>query len=159
MSAPSRPRRLARPARGAAPQRGSFLLEALISVLIVALAILGLMGLMARGLQDVDESKMRGEAAFLATSYIGLMWVDDRTTLNLQAKFGPGGAEYVNLQTMLAQRLPNAVLKTVNIVPGATANSTEVEIDIQWTPPGLNVATAPQAFHRYQAFAVIGANN
>jgi Tfp pilus assembly protein PilV len=40
----------------AARQQGSFLLEALISVLIVALAILGLMGLMARGLQDVDES-------------------------------------------------------------------------------------------------------
>ena len=140
-------------------ERGSFLLEALISVLIVALAILGLMGLMARGIQDVDESKMRGEAAFLAASYIGQMWVDDRKTASLQAKFGPGGAAYNDLQTMLTQRLPNAVLQTVNIVAGATGNSSDVEIEIRWTPPGLNASTAPQAFHRYQTFATIGGNN
>ena len=143
----------------ASQQQGSFLLEALISVLIVALAILGLMGLMARGLQDIDESKMRGEAAFLASSYIGQMWVDDRSTANLQAKFGPGGAEFINLQTVLSARLPNAVLQTVNIVAGATANSSDVEIEIRWTPPGMNIAVAPQPFHRYQAFATIGGNN
>jgi Tfp pilus assembly protein PilV len=147
--------------RGAQAQRGSFLLEALISVLIVALAILGLMGLMARGLQDVDESKMRGEAAFLASSFVGRMWIDDRATASLQGKFGPGGAEYNELQSLLTQRLPNAVLQTVNIVAGATANSTDVEIEIRWAPPGIDPAKmAPgQAFHRYQAFATIGGNN
>lgn len=145
--------------RAAHREQGSFLLEALISVLIVALAILGLMAMMARGLQDVDESKMRGEAAFLASSYIGQMWIDDRTTASLQAKYGPGGAEFINLQTVLGQRLPNAVLKTVNIIGGSTTNSTDVEIEIQWTPPGLKASTAPQAFHRYQAFATIGGNN
>jgi Tfp pilus assembly protein PilV len=148
-------------ARGARA-RGSFLLEALISVLIVALAILGLMGLMARGMQDVDESKMRGEAAFLASSYVGLMWVDDRATASLAAKYGPGGAEFLNLQAMLTQRLPNAVLQTVNIAAGSTANSTDVEIEIRWTPPNcvpFNPLHCAAPFHRYQAFATIGGNN
>jgi len=145
--------------RPVARQHGSFLLEALISVLIVALAILGLMGLMARGMQDVDESKMRGEAAFLASSYVSQMWVDDRTPANLAAKFGPGGAEFNNLQAMLNQRIPNAVLKTVNIVAGATPNSSDVEIEIQWTPPSMNTALTPLPYHRYQMFATIGGNN
>ncbi len=145
--------------RAAPPQHGSFLLEALISVLIVALAILGLMGMMARGMQDVDESKMRGEAAFLASSYVGRMWVDDRSTAALTAKYGPGGAEFINLQTELAQRLPGGLLKTVNIAAGPTANSTDVEIEIRWTPPSVNPLTAAQPFHRYQAFATIGGNN
>jgi hypothetical protein len=139
--------------------QGSFLLEALISVLIVALAVLGLMGLMARGMQDVDESKMRGEAALLASSYIGQMWIDDRTQATLAAKYGPGGPEFINLQTVVGQRLPNGVLQTVNIVPGATGNASDVEIEIRWTPPSLNVATSPNPWHRYQAFATIGANN
>jgi Tfp pilus assembly protein PilV len=136
-------------------ERGSFLLEALISVLIVALAVLGLMGLMARGMQDVDESKMRGEASLMAASYIGEMWVDNRTTAALQAKYQSGGAAYADLQAELALKLPNAVLQTVNITAGATANSSDVEIEIRWTPPGeKNVP-----YHRYQAFATIGANN
>jgi len=138
--------------------RGSFLLEALVSVLIVALAVLGLMGLMARGMQDVDESKMRGEAALLAASYIGQMWVDDRTPANLSAKYGPGGAEFLNLQTVVGQRLPNGQLQAVTFTAGATANASDVEIEIRWRPHGLNVATAPNPWHRYQAFATIGSN-
>lgn len=158
-TSPPRCRRIAAVRR----QQGSFLLEALVSVLIVAFAILGLMGLMARGMQDVDESKMRGEAAFLASSYIGQMWVDDRTTANLVAKYASGGAEFNNLQTVLTQRLPNGTLQAVNIVAGATLNSTDVEIEIRWTPPncagGNPLNPCPQGFHRYQAFATIGGNN
>jgi Tfp pilus assembly protein PilV len=146
------------PADAAGAQRGSFLLEALISVLIVALAILGLLGLMARGMQDVDESKQRGEAALLAASYIGSMWVDTRTLANLQLKYTSGGAAYNELQALVAQKLPNGVLSRVDVVGGATANSADVEIEIQWTPPGLNIANTPQGFHRYQAFATVGGN-
>ena len=146
----------ARPRR--ARVRGSFLLEALVSVLIVALAVLGLMGLMARGMQDVDESKMRGEAALLASSYIGQMWVDDRTQATLQAKYGPAGPEFNNLKTMIAQRLPNGSA-IVAVANGATLNTTEIELEIRWTPPSLNLATSPLPYHRYQAFATIGANN
>ncbi|HSV20711.1 MAG TPA: hypothetical protein VLR71_20025 [Casimicrobiaceae bacterium] len=142
----------------AAAQRGSFLLEALIAVLIVALAILGLLGLMARGMQDVDESKQRGEAALLAASYIGNMWVDDRKIASLQAKYKAGGAAYNDLAAMVAQKLPNGQLFNVDVAAGATANSADVEIEIRWTPPGLKVADTPQGWHRYQAFATIGAN-
>ncbi len=62
-------------------QRGSFLLEALVAILIVAFGILGLLGLEARALQNVDDAQYRSEAVALANSYIGQMWVADQTTL------------------------------------------------------------------------------
>jgi hypothetical protein len=107
---------------------------------------------------------MRGEAAFLASSYIGQRWVDNRNTASLQAKYGPGGAAYTDLQSVLTQRLPGGLVQAVNIVAGATANSTDVEIEIRWTPPNCAppappVANCVQTFHRYQAFATIGGNN
>ncbi len=41
------------------------MLEALIAILIVALGVLGIVGLYARSVQNVDDSKFRGEAALL----------------------------------------------------------------------------------------------
>jgi type IV pilus assembly protein PilV len=67
-------------------QSGSFLLEALIAILIVALGVLGSVGLLARSMQDVDDAKNRGEAAYLANMLIGRMWTSDRLTANLTAE-------------------------------------------------------------------------
>ena len=69
-----RPDHSAASLRRAATQRGSFLLEALVSVLIVALGILGLVGLQARAIQNVDDAQYRSEAAFLANDAVGQMW-------------------------------------------------------------------------------------
>jgi len=62
-------------------QRGGFLLEALIAVLIVAFGVLGLIGLQARAIQNVDDAQYRAEAAFLANSLLGQMWVYDQKQL------------------------------------------------------------------------------
>ena len=71
----------------ASAQRGSFLLEALISVLIVALGLLGLIGLQARAIQNVDDAQYRAEAAYLANALLGQMWVHDPKTAQLKADF------------------------------------------------------------------------
>ena len=133
--------------------RGSFLLEALVAVLIIAFAILGLVGLVSRSIQNVDENKFRGEAAALAASYIGQMWVDDRTPAALKAKYESGGAGYLDLDTMVKDRLPGALAPTVTVAPGFTANSSNVTVTLQWKPPG------DTAVRQYEMFAVVGANN
>ena len=69
-------------------QQGSFLLEALIAILIVALGVLGSVGLLARSMQDMDDAKNRGEAAYLANQLISQMWLSDRVTANLDTEFG-----------------------------------------------------------------------
>ncbi len=137
-------------------QSGSFLLEALISTLLVAFAILGSIGLLARSMQNVDDAKFRGEAAFLANTLIGNMWIADRTPANLVAQFdsGSGGAGYLEFQAMVNQRLPNAGLfaQDVVVTPGPTATSSDVAITIRWQGPGETSA------HQYQAAATIGTN-
>lgn len=136
-------------------QRGSFLLESLIAVLLVAFGILGLLALMGRSMQNIDDAKFRGEAAWLANSYIGEMWTDTRTLANLQAGYSTtgGGGPYVEFKTLIAQRLPNVTTDPdVQITAGPTATSANVVIRVFWRPPG------EPADHRFEAFATIGGN-
>jgi len=138
-------------------QQGSFMLEALIAILIVALGILGTVGLYARSVQNVDDSKFRGEAALLANTLVGQMWVADTSTAALVANFDSGGAGagYTEFAAMVAQRLPNAPAPTVTVTPGPTAVSTNVVIAIQWKHPGDALDVTPR---NYSMNATIGPN-
>ena len=117
-------------------QDGSYLLEALIAILIIALAVLGLVGLLARSMQNVDDAKFRGEAAYLANSYIGQMWVDNKATLGANFDDSSGGANYAAFSALVAQRLPNTDPPVVTVGPGPTAQSSIVGITLTWQPPG-----------------------
>jgi type IV pilus assembly protein PilV len=155
---------VAHPSRHArrSPQRGSFMLEALIAILIVALGILGTVGLYARSIQNVDDAKFRGEAALLANTLVGQMWVTDTKLANLLARFdsGAGGAEYIEFAAIVAQRLPNSVPPTVTVTAGPTPTSSNVLITIQWVNPGdkndpmLPVGT----LRRFDLNATVGSN-
>ncbi len=143
--------------RRATRQRGSFLLEALISVLIVAFGILGLIGLQARAIQNVDDAQYRGEAAYLANAYLGQMWVADRTTLNADFDSVSGGPAYTEFKAWVGQRLPGASLPLndpqVTITPsGITATSSTVRIQVFWQPPGET------SRHQYDVVATVGSN-
>ncbi len=133
-------------------QRGSFLLEALISVLIVAFGILGLIGLQARAFQNIDDSQYRGEATYLANALIGQMWVSDRNTLKADFDSTGAGIPYGEFKAWVGQRLPGATAPVVTVSPGVTATSRDVLITIFWQPPGELAA------HHYDIVATIGAN-
>ena len=152
-------------------QRGSFLLEALIAILIVALGVLGSVGMLARSMQDVDDARNRGEAAYLANQYISQMWISDRLTANLTANFAsvPGtGANYLDFRNFVEQRLPNAdqFNQDVLVAPGpngaAAPGSSVVTITLQWCPPsdwkGGACRGALNQPHKYDIRASIGAN-
>jgi type IV pilus assembly protein PilV len=149
------------PARGKArrdTQRGSFMLEALIAILIVALGVLGTVGLYARSVQQVDDAKFRGEAALLASSVIGQMWLSDAHQAALTANFdsGSAGPGYTEFAAMVAQRLPNSVAPTVTVSAGPNASSSRVDILIQWKHPG---DTLDPTFRQFAANATIGTNS
>ena len=140
-------------------QAGSFLLEALIAILIVALGVLGSVGLLARSMQEVDDARNRGEAAYLASWLIGQMWVSNRDTVTLDATYGSttAGAGYTDFKSLVQQRLPNAGDPVVTVVAGPIATTTTnslATITITWTPPGDTGGTA----HQYNVTASIGAN-
>lgn len=64
-------------------QSGSFIIEALISLAIFAVAIIGMVALIGQGLNQVGQSKARNDASFLAGELFADMWV--ASTANIVA--------------------------------------------------------------------------
>ena len=146
------------PGRLRARQRGSFLLEALIAILIVALGILGLVGLQARAMQDTDESQYRSEAAFLASDVISRMWVSNPNTLKADFETGTG-TPYTDFVTLVQSRLPgSATDPTITVTQRGATPSTgfDVEVTIFWKPP--SVVSATQLDHRFSMNATVRMN-
>lgn len=65
------------------PQRGVMLLEALISIAVFSIGVLGLIGLQSAAIKNTDEARQRAVAAFYANQIIGSMWADVRSQANL----------------------------------------------------------------------------
>lgn len=56
-------------------QTGSFILEALISVVIFAVGLIALMGMSAHAVGQIGQAKYRNDASYLASELIGELWV------------------------------------------------------------------------------------
>ena len=68
-----------------AAQRGAYLLEALIGILIFSFGILGIVGLQAQAIRFTNDSEYRAEAVYLANSLISQMWTENPA--QLQTKY------------------------------------------------------------------------
>lgn len=119
-------------ARSAGPdrQRGSMLLETLIAILIFSMGILAIIGLQASMSKYTTDAKVRSDASFLASRYIGEMWGDRN---NLSA--------YVKTDDPITQ-LPSG--KRTIAVSGS-----QVTVTLTWQIPGET------ATHRYVTVAQI----
>jgi type IV pilus assembly protein PilV len=152
-------------------QRGGFLLEALIGILIFTLGVLGLMALQSRAIGYTGDAQHRGEAAYLANAYVAKMWADARANLPLLYD-DPGQAEYDAFKAAVDQ-LPGAAAiagnpqVTITQAPAGgiadagggislTANSTLVTIVIQWQPPAKEGETG--TVHNYTMTSILGVN-
>jgi type IV pilus assembly protein PilV len=136
-------------------QRGVFLLEALIAILIVSLGVLGLVALQTRAMQQSDDSHYRSEAAFLVNDIISQMWISNPTTL--AANFTTGGTPYNNFTTLVQARLPGSATPPLITVTqrGATPTSGfDVVVTIYWKPP--SVVFGPE--NQYTAAATVRMN-
>jgi len=164
------PRRI--PSRPRASQRGGFLLEALVGILIFTLGVLGLLGLQGRAIGYSSDAQFRGEAAYLANAYISKMWAEQPTDLPIRYA-APGQAEYDAFQQAVF-RLPGADAiannPTVTLVQpppngqiadaggGIALNSTSslVTIVIQWRQPSAEGGVP--AVHNYTITSILGIN-
>jgi type IV pilus assembly protein PilV len=86
-------------------QAGSFLLEALIGILVFAVGVLGIVGLQAHSLRVTNESQYRAEAAYLANMLVSEMWADDYRGLKAKYDSGGGGAAYAAWKTKVKMQL------------------------------------------------------
>lgn len=105
-------------------QRGSMMVEVLVSVVLLSVSVLGLVRVLAQSVKDSGELEYRSVASTLADEAIGRMWVMDPLGL----------AAYAAAQTGAMSDLPNGT-RAVAI------NGNVVTVTITWQAPG---ATASQ---------------
>lgn len=119
-------------------QRGSYLLDGLIALLIFAFGVLGLIGMIGGSIRASNDARYRAEAINLANAMVGDMWTTQPASLDTQ--FGTGGAKLVAWQTQAASLLPTATGANAPQVdltqPGLSAQSRSAVVTVFWQMPG-----------------------
>lgn len=139
-------------------QFGSFIIEAIISLILFAVALIGLLALSAQGLSQVGQSKARNDASFAVGELLSEMWVS--TTVNLTSWTTrlqtaiPGATGAVYLSTC------DCVTTASNTCSGAASGTVTVgspqavTVCVTWTDRKENTATP----RLYQASSMITRN-
>lgn len=163
---------------GLRSQQGSMMLEALISILIFSMGILGIVGLQANSIKMSTDAKYRSQASLLANQYLATMWADIGAAVTANtggvpnafnpaefASYTTGGANFNTWRdNQVATSLPNATATvTANTVltcgnvgcpmnpVGVQQNTrTDVSITIRWQLPGGDA-------HTYSTTALVSA--
>ena len=111
-------------------QRGIALLEVLVAILIFMLGVLGLIGLQGSMTRAQTESKVRADAAYLASEVIGRMWAD---VVNVNA--------YAGTDSCTASSCTEWRSKVEKVLPSGDAVITvdsltgDVSVTVTWTTP------------------------
>lgn len=103
-------------------QRGSVLLESLISVLIFSIGLIGLVGLASQALNQSGQSKARNDASNLASELVADMWINGASV----AAF-----DDTAWQARVAANLPGGAATLDRSDPSGT----RVTIVITWSDP------------------------
>lgn len=143
-----------RPARGRSRQKGSFLLESLVAILIFAFGVLGLIGIVASSVRATNDARYRAEAANLAAAVVGEMWATAAADLDTQ--FGSGGTKLAAWQDQVGSLLPTATGTNAPQIdltqPGLSSQARTVVVTVFWQLPGEAVR------HQFVMSAQIGRN-
>ena len=118
-------------------QTGSYLLEALIAILIFAFGVLGLIGLLGSSIRITNDARYRSEAANLASAMIAEMWT--MPAAQMATEFGAGGTKLTAWQDKAKALLPSATTypPTVDLTqPGLSPESRTVVVTVFWQMPG-----------------------
>ena len=138
-------------------QTGSFLLEALIGILIFAFGVLGIVGLQAHSLRVTNESQYRAEASYLANAVMSEMWTDDYTTLKTKYDSVLGtGAGYTKFKTDVKNKLGAVWVSDPELIfddaKAPSLQSSYVTIKVKYLLPGETIG------HEYNTSGVVGQN-
>lgn len=142
-------------AKAGKAQHGVILVEVLVSILIFAIGVLGLIGLYAATAKTSSDASMRADAALLADDIFAQMWLSDAATL--ATDFTASGAKFVSFKTdRVLPTLPGgeldvvfAATSTVTAVSGGTSpggSGQLVQVTLRWLVPGRD-ATNTKSQH------------
>ncbi len=145
------------PFTSARRQSGSFILEALISLILFAVALMGLMALSAQGLNQVGQSKARNDASYIVGELLAEMWVSSTVSLTgwvsrLQTAV-PGATGTVYLTTCDCADTGSNVCASAASGTITVASPQPVTVCVSWTD-----RKDPSNPRRYQASSMISRN-
>jgi len=114
-------------------RQGFALVEALVAVALLAIGLVGMLGLQARSVSALEDSAMRTEATLAAESLLGIMSTDQANLAAYAVAEGAApGAPLRPWHEATRARIPSATIG-VTVTPGAAAAGTRVDIRIAWT--------------------------
>lgn len=129
-------------------QQGIALLEALLAALILAIGLLGTIGLQARSYAALSDAGMRAEAAIAANKLLGIMNTDLDSLEDYE--IGAGGepserlAQWYDETTTL---IPGARI-VIAVTPAAAGAPAAVDIAISWR----RKTDTPENTHRITSY-------
>jgi len=124
-------------------QQGIALLEAMIATVILAIGLLGTIGLQARAYSAMNEASMRVEATIASEKLLGLMSTDFGNLADYaKTTAGTAGAPLLKWDTETKAAIPGAAT-SVTVTPNSGGtNSTAVTVVISWQRKAGDATTA-----------------
>ncbi|MFL6656649.1 MAG: hypothetical protein ACJ8GW_01120 [Massilia sp.] len=113
-------------------QRGVMLLEAMIAVTLLAIGLLGAIGIQARSFGALSDATMRAEATMASENLVALMINDQVNASSYAYTSGSPSASLLNWYTETRRVIPNATI-TVAVTPTAGTSYNRVDISISWS--------------------------
>ena len=133
--------------------RGFALVESLIAVLLLAIGLIGTLGMQARSYSALSEASMRAEATMAAEQLLGEITTDQANLASYASKTdGSPGDAAVPWYNATRARIPNATI-TVAVASAGTPPRTKVDISIGWQRTARDQANT----HRVTSY-IAGAN-
>jgi len=113
-------------------QEGVALLEALLAAVLLAIGLLGTIGLQARAYSALSEASMRAEATIAAERLLGVMTADSERLSDYKLDSGGSpGARLAPWYDATRKSIPGAKV-TVTVVPGSAGGAAAVTVAISW---------------------------
>lgn len=115
---------------------GFYTLEALIAIIVFVVGVLGVLKIQTNSTQAVSDSQYRVNAAYLAESIIGQMWIDKNNLTNYTAGTGP---DYTSWLNEVKASMPGVAGQPPTITAVANTSGTLVTVTIFWKNPSSSV--------------------
>jgi type IV pilus assembly protein PilV len=138
-----------RPFRKASPEAGFSLIEALVSIVLISIGVIGLMGLLATATKNNTDSQDRNRAAALANEMATAMWINGTTNVTT----GSLATYYAFWQANLAPVTANPS-KGLNITAPPTVTTAAngvATITITWQAPHKAGVAKSDTFNTYDS--------
>lgn len=135
-------------ARARRVQRGIALLESLLAILLLAIGLIGTIGLQARSVAALADAGMRAEAAIAANKLLGIMHTDIANVSSYRMSAGATPpARLVQWHRETTRLIPGASV-AVGVTPSVGAAPAVVNIEISWR----RKASTPLNTHRLTSY-------